>query len=113
MATGALTGEDGMSAADADRAVRRRTLTLVLLTLTYFFSYMDRQILAILLELIKADLKLWRIDDDDLELKPYSKLKRATAWVSDDQDRLLLKVAADIFVGSVWAELKTVQFVSP
>lgn len=38
--------------------MRRRTLTLGLLTLTYFFSYMDRQILAILLELIKADLKL-------------------------------------------------------
>jgi MFS family permease len=39
-------------------ALKRRTLTLALLTLTYFFSYMDRQILAILLELIKADLKL-------------------------------------------------------
>lgn len=39
-------------------AIRRRTLTLALLTLTYFFSYMDRQILAILLELIKSDLKL-------------------------------------------------------
>ena len=39
-------------------ALKRRTLTLALLTLVYFFSYMDRQILAILLELIKADLKL-------------------------------------------------------
>jgi MFS family permease len=43
---------------DATLAMRRRTLTLALLTLVYFFSYMDRQILAILLELIKADLKL-------------------------------------------------------
>lgn len=43
---------------DATLAVRRRTLTLALLTLVYFFSYMDRQILAILLELIKADLRL-------------------------------------------------------
>ena len=43
--------------ADA-RAMRRRGLTLGLLTLTYFFSYMDRQILAILLERIKADLLL-------------------------------------------------------
>ncbi|QNA83346.1 MFS transporter [Sphingomonas sp. So64.6b] len=43
---------------DETLAMRRRTLTLGLLTLTYFFSYMDRQILAILLELIKADLKL-------------------------------------------------------
>jgi len=39
-------------------ALKRRGLTLALLTLTYFFSFMDRQILAILLEPIKADLKL-------------------------------------------------------
>jgi len=37
---------------------RRRGLTLALLTAAYFFSYMDRQILAILQELIKADLGL-------------------------------------------------------
>ncbi|MGY4396757.1 MFS family permease [Sphingomonas sp. UYAg733] len=43
---------------DQTLAMRRRTLTLGLLTLTYFFSYMDRQILAILVELIKADLHL-------------------------------------------------------
>jgi MFS family permease len=48
-----------------DRAIRRRGLTLALLTFTYFFSYMDRQILAILLELIKADLVL---DDTQLGL---------------------------------------------
>ncbi len=41
-----------------DRAIRRRGLTLALLTITYFFSYMDRQILAILQELIKKDLGL-------------------------------------------------------
>ncbi|WP_128893184.1 MFS transporter [Erythrobacter sp. HKB08] len=37
---------------------RARQVTLFLLTVTYFFSYMDRQILAILLEDIKADLLL-------------------------------------------------------
>ncbi|MGJ3626092.1 hypothetical protein AB5I41_02365 [Sphingomonas sp. MMS24-JH45] len=41
-------------------ALRRRGLTLALLTLTYFFRFIDRQILAILLEPIKADLKLHR-----------------------------------------------------
>ncbi len=41
-----------------ERALRRRTWTLGLLTTAYFFSFMDRQILAILLEAIKADLKL-------------------------------------------------------
>lgn len=39
-------------------AIRRRRLTLALLTLTYFFSFVDRQILAILQELIKHDLGL-------------------------------------------------------
>ncbi|HEX8382808.1 MAG TPA: MFS transporter [Sphingomonas sp.] len=43
---------------DDARAIRRRGLTLALLTTTYFFSYMDRQILAILLEAIKVDLSL-------------------------------------------------------
>lgn len=38
--------------------MRRRGLTLTLLTIAYFFSYMDRQILAILQELIRADLAL-------------------------------------------------------
>ena len=37
---------------------KARKTTLLLLTVTYFFSYMDRQILAILLEDIKADLLL-------------------------------------------------------
>lgn len=43
---------------DDTLVLKRRTLTLGLLTLTYFFSFMDRQILAILLEPIKADLDL-------------------------------------------------------
>ncbi|MBZ6377050.1 MFS transporter [Pacificimonas flava] len=42
---------------------RARKITLLLLTATYFFSYMDRQILSILLEAIKADLQL-----DDAQL---------------------------------------------
>ncbi len=39
-------------------AMKRRTATLILLTAAYFFSYMDRQILAILQEDIKAELLL-------------------------------------------------------
>ena len=57
----------GTAALDKDGAIdkdgkavsaRARNITLALLTATYFFSYMDRQILAILLEDIKADLLL-------------------------------------------------------
>ena len=43
---------------DENVSARARRVTLTLLTVTYFFSYMDRQILAILLEDIKADLLL-------------------------------------------------------
>ncbi|MES2753427.1 MAG: MFS transporter [Pseudomonadota bacterium] len=39
-------------------AMKRRPITLILLTTAYFFSYMDRQILAILQELIRKDLHL-------------------------------------------------------
>lgn len=39
-------------------AIRRRRTTLWLLTFAYFFSYMDRQILAILQERIRVDLSL-------------------------------------------------------
>ncbi|MDR6851546.1 MFS family permease [Sphingomonas sp. BE123] len=47
------------AASSADQlALRRRTATLILLTAAYFFSYMDRQILAILQEDIKAELLL-------------------------------------------------------
>ena len=49
---------DAYPETEATLAMRRRTLTLLLLTLVYFFSYMDRYILAILLELIKKDLTL-------------------------------------------------------
>lgn len=45
-----------------------------------------------------------------LKLAPHRKFKRAFAWVSDDSDRLLLKISAEIFVGSVWAELQSVRF---
>ncbi len=42
---------------------RARTITLTLLTVTYFFSYMDRQILSILVEPIRAEFDLadWQL----------------------------------------------------
>ncbi|MEA3189213.1 MAG: hypothetical protein QOD99_3043 [Chthoniobacter sp.] len=58
---------------------------------------------------IKLDVKLQRIDQQ-FELQPHQKFKRATAWISDDPNRLLLKVQADIFVGTIWAELASVKF---
>ena len=58
---------------------------------------------------IKLDLQLKRIGKH-MELEPHRKFRRATIWVSDDADRLLLRIQAQIFVGTVWAELQSVHF---
>lgn len=58
---------------------------------------------------IKLDLQLSKIGKDR-ELEPHRKFRRATVWLSDDSDRLLLRVQAQIFVGTVTAELQSVEF---
>jgi len=58
---------------------------------------------------IKLDVKLQKINRK-FGLEAHAKFKRGTAWISDDRDRVLLKVTADIFVGSVWAELQQIKF---
>lgn len=61
---------------------------------------------------IKCALRLQGITKK-LALEPHKKFKRAFIWVSDDRDRLLLKVQAEVFVGSVWTELESVKFAEP
>ena len=58
---------------------------------------------------IKLDLRLKHIGKH-LELEPHKKFRRATIWVSDDAERLILRIDAQIFVGSVFAELQSVRF---
>jgi hypothetical protein len=58
---------------------------------------------------IKVDLQLSKIGKTR-ELEPHRKFRRATIWLSDDSDRLLLKIQAQIFVGTVFAELQSVEF---
>ena len=58
---------------------------------------------------IKLDLKLKRIGKH-FELEPHKKFRRASIWVSDDAERLLLRIEAQIFVGTVFAELQSVHF---
>ena len=58
---------------------------------------------------IKLDLQLKRIGKH-LELEPYKKFRRATIWVSDDAERLILRIKAQIFVGTVFAELQSMHF---
>ena len=58
---------------------------------------------------IKCQVRLQGVTKN-LELEPHKKFKRAFAWLSDDPDRLLLKIQAEIFIGSVWCELQAVEF---
>jgi hypothetical protein len=60
---------------------------------------------------IKVDLQLNRIKDG--QLQPHRKFRRATAWLSDDGDRVLLKIEAQVFIGSVFCELQSVDFLVP
>lgn len=60
---------------------------------------------------IKFDLQLNRIKDG--RLQPHRKFRRASAWLSDDPERLLLKIDAQVFVGSVFCELQAVEFENP
>jgi hypothetical protein len=58
---------------------------------------------------IKMDLKLQRVNKKN-ELEPHRKFKRATIWLSDDNDRVLLRIESQIFVGAVIAELQSIRF---
>ena len=58
---------------------------------------------------IKCDVQLKRVGKN-LELEPHRKFRKATIWISDDQDRIPLRIEAQIFVGTVFAELYAVHF---
>jgi hypothetical protein len=58
---------------------------------------------------IKCDLQLNKIGKNG-ELQPFKKFRRGTIWISDDNDRILLRVEAQIFVGTVFGELQSVHF---
>jgi len=58
---------------------------------------------------IKLDLQLKRVGKK-MELEPHRKFRRATIWISDDENRIPLRIEAQIFVGTVFAELQTVRF---
>lgn len=61
---------------------------------------------------IALDVQLSKIGKEG-RLSPYRKFKKATVWLSDDPDRLFLRAEAEVFVGSVFAELQTVEFDKP
>ena len=58
---------------------------------------------------IKLEVKLNKIGKDR-QLQAHRKFKHAIVWLSDDADRLILRVESQIFLGKVFAELQSVQF---
>ena len=58
---------------------------------------------------IRCDLQLSKIDKNG-DLQPHKKFRRGTIWISDDNDRILLRIEAQIFVGTVFGELQSVRF---
>ena len=61
---------------------------------------------------IRMDLQLSKVGKT-LELEPHRKFRKATIWISDDPDRLILRIEAQIFLGSIFAELQSVKFDQP
>jgi hypothetical protein len=57
---------------------------------------------------IKIDLRLEKVTNN-MTLAPHGKFKHGTGWLSDDADRLPLRLNAQIFVGTVWLELQKVE----
>jgi hypothetical protein len=57
----------------------------------------------------KLSLALRRIDRKTMRLLPHRSFRSAHAWFSDDDRRLLLEARAEIFIGSVWMELKRIS----
>lgn len=92
----------------ATLAPRRRALTLMLLTFAYFFSYMDRQILAILQEDIIKDLHL---SDAQMGILGgmafaifYAGLGIPVAWLADRSNRVRI-IAGALAIWSAFTAL--------
>jgi hypothetical protein len=57
---------------------------------------------------IKLDLQLSKVGKN-FQLEPHKKFRRGIIWISDDPDRLILRVEAQIFVGTIFAELQSIR----
>lgn len=58
---------------------------------------------------IKVDLQLKRVGKK-MQLEPHKKFRKATIWLSDDENRIPVRIEAQIFVGTVFAELQSIRF---
>ncbi len=58
---------------------------------------------------IKLDVQLSKIDEKR-DLTPHKKFSSASVWLSDDSDRLALRIEAQVFIGTVFAELRSADY---
>lgn len=58
---------------------------------------------------IKLNVQLQKIGKKRV-LQPHKKFRGATVWLSDDANRLPLRIETDVFIGTVFAELESAQF---
>src|SRR5947207_11795918 len=79
----------------------RRPPTSTLFPYTTLFRSEKISVRAGTYNAIRLDLQLKRIGKN-LELQPHRKFRRGTIWVSDDPDRLIVRIEAQVFVGTVF-----------
>jgi len=58
---------------------------------------------------IKLDVKISKIHGN-MTIEPYSKIERATVWITDDEYRIPLELQAKIFIGYISAQLTHRKF---
>ncbi len=59
-------------------------------------------------EAIRCKLRLQKVGKDG-QLEKHKKFKRATAWISNDEQRYVLRIESEVFIGSVFAELQSLK----
>jgi hypothetical protein len=63
---------------------------------------------------IKMDLRIHRINlKKGNALEAHGKFQNGTVWLSNDSDRIPLRVEVNIFIGYVFAELDSINFKTP
>ncbi len=71
------------------------------------FTVLDRDVKTIKrtkYKAIKLDAKISKIHSN-MTTEPYTKIEKATIWVSDDEYRLPLEIQGDIFIGYISAQM--------
>lgn len=63
-------------------------------------------------ETIRLDLKLQKLSKKG-QIEPYNSYKEGSVWLSNDADRVIVRAKAEIFVGSVWVELTSLEHPAP